>query len=421
MTGIINQAMKPLYDGTNADHIAAMGALSTGIQGMISAGDEAGAKRVYNEKKTAFGFKDEDFGKFTSNMGLGGQYGYSGKQVNEWAANPDTSPVGATGGVGGAGTAAGVAATAGAMPITSSGSAYQSTVAPPAPTIAPVNSVLPAGSTVSQKPGQGAPYGARVTDWRVTPDQLVENRVNNLIAADSPLMQRAASTALQQANGRGLINSSMAVGAGQTAVLDAATNIAGRDAETYARASQFNPDSSNKASMFNAGQGNEWDSKELDRSQQVSERALDRGLQRSESGLDRNFKAGESLAERNLRASESQLDRAWKTAESASDKVWQSGEKSAERAARVDEYRFNAETSTALKAMEKKYANDLDADRALDNQYGLYVKAIFEIDNNPNFDAAAKKQMKLSQAVAFESFAKIRGLNLNLDFSAQYA
>lgn len=101
-----------------------------------------------------------------------------------------------------------------------------------------------------------SPTNATVTNWNVTPDQLVENRTNNIIKADSPLMQMARGAAMQQSNERGLVNSSMAVGAAQDAVLRNALQIAAPDAATYAGAARFNADASNTVGMFNADAAN---------------------------------------------------------------------------------------------------------------------------------------------------------------------
>ena len=61
-------------------------------------------------------------------------------------------------------------------------------------------------------------------------DASVSNRVQGLIAKDSPLMQQAATKGLKSANRRGLLNSSMAVQAAQAATLDAAVPIASQEA-----------------------------------------------------------------------------------------------------------------------------------------------------------------------------------------------
>ncbi|MDO8534626.1 MAG: hypothetical protein Q7S17_07795 [Xanthobacteraceae bacterium] len=61
-------------------------------------------------------------------------------------------------------------------------------------------------------------------------DSSVSTRLTGLLNQDSPLMQQAKTTGLQQANKRGLLNSSMAIGAAQAESLRAALPIASQDA-----------------------------------------------------------------------------------------------------------------------------------------------------------------------------------------------
>lgn len=72
------------------------------------------------------------------------------------------------------------------------------------------------------------------TDLKSDPNASVSGRVNQIISEGSPLMERAETRAKEQMNGRGLLNSSMAVGAGQTALYDAAMPMAAQDA-SYAQ------------------------------------------------------------------------------------------------------------------------------------------------------------------------------------------
>ncbi len=58
----------------------------------------------------------------------------------------------------------------------------------------------------------------------------VSGRLKGLLATDNPLMQQARTTGLQQANRRGLLNSSMAVGAAQAEMLRTAVPIASQEA-----------------------------------------------------------------------------------------------------------------------------------------------------------------------------------------------
>ena len=66
--------------------------------------------------------------------------------------------------------------------------------------------------------------------YRMTQDQTVEGRLDGLLSKDSPLMQRAATQGMQFANQRGLLNSTMASGAAQGAMIDRAMPIAQQDA-----------------------------------------------------------------------------------------------------------------------------------------------------------------------------------------------
>lgn len=109
---------------------------------------------------------------------------------------------------------------------------------------------------------------ATASKWEVKPDQTVQGQIKAIIDENSPLQQQAETRSLQKMNARGLMNSSIAVGAGQSALYDAAAPIAAADAATYARAGEFdagakqqvnlaNQGSTNTAKQFNAGSTNQ--------------------------------------------------------------------------------------------------------------------------------------------------------------------
>lgn len=144
----------------------------------------------------------------------------------------------------------------------------------PPPTTPPVDPAAttppPATGLMTTPAPTAATYtGAQGTaaKWDVTPDQTVQGQVKKIIDDNSPLMQQAETRALQKANARGLMNSSIAVGAGQSALYDAATPIATADAATYGNSAQFNAgneqqmtlanqNATNAAGQFNAGETN---------------------------------------------------------------------------------------------------------------------------------------------------------------------
>lgn len=115
---------------------------------------------------------------------------------------------------------------------------------PPAPT-APSYSSTPAAAT-----------GYTATPYSVPKEATVQERVKGIIGEDSALMQQAEQRARQEAASRGLVNSSIAVGAGQQAVIAQALPIAQQDAQTYANAATNTANQQNAASQFNAGAQN---------------------------------------------------------------------------------------------------------------------------------------------------------------------
>jgi hypothetical protein len=126
----------------------------------------------------------------------------------------------------------------------------------------------PFGYNASTMTGQGYTGGSRTasgydaatalgTNWNVNNDQTVQGQLTGILAANSPLLQQARAASLAQMNQRGLTNSSMAVGAGQEAVIKQALPIASQDATTYANSGQFNANAANQLAQFNAGQSNQ--------------------------------------------------------------------------------------------------------------------------------------------------------------------
>lgn len=96
------------------------------------------------------------------------------------------------------------------------------------------------GYTAGQQPGgnnypQGiygvGPNGSGTALGTITPDELTSNQLNELLASNSPYIQQARQSAINQANSRGLLNSSIAAGNSQAAAIQAGLPIASQDAQ----------------------------------------------------------------------------------------------------------------------------------------------------------------------------------------------
>lgn len=87
----------------------------------------------------------------------------------------------------------------------------------------------------------------------VNRQQTVRGQLEDLIATDSQYMTQAREGALRTAQSRGLLNSSIAAGAGEEAAIGAAAPIAAQDAATFARRAEFNASSQNQFGIQAAG------------------------------------------------------------------------------------------------------------------------------------------------------------------------
>ena len=103
-------------------------------------------------------------------------------------------------------------------------------VLPTIDTTAAANSTTALPTSVAQVSNNAPVSTAR----DITNKETVAGQLNDLLQQDSPVMQSAKAHADAASAQRGLLNSSIAVGSAQRAVIDAATPIATSDAQTYA-------------------------------------------------------------------------------------------------------------------------------------------------------------------------------------------
>lgn len=122
-------------------------------------------------------------------------------------------------------------------------------------TVTPQSTAAPTPATASTYTGAQA----NAANWAIDDDQTVQGQVKKIIADNSPLMQMAETRSTQEMGKRGLINSSMAVGAGQEAVYKAALPIATADAAVNARSNEFNAGATQQVNLANQSSTNQAD------------------------------------------------------------------------------------------------------------------------------------------------------------------
>jgi hypothetical protein len=130
----------------------------------------------------------------------------------------------------------------------------------------------------------------------------VQGQVNSILSKDSPLMARARTLATQQMAQRGLVNSSMAAGAGVAAMVDKATPIASQDAATYNQVAAENTNALNTSGQFNAGEINKFGQQTSQQNFQGQQSQLDRDQQSKLQVGQQEFQAGQSRIQNDFSA-----------------------------------------------------------------------------------------------------------------------
>lgn len=91
-----------------------------------------------------------------------------------------------------------------------------------------------------------------------TAGTTTSQQLEGILNKGGALMQQAATTGNQQANSRGLLNSSMGIQAAQSAVLGQAVPIASSDASAINQTNQFNTQNQQRTNELNVGTQNDW-------------------------------------------------------------------------------------------------------------------------------------------------------------------
>ncbi|HYN54413.1 MAG TPA: hypothetical protein VES38_06885 [Methylotenera sp.] len=206
----------------------------------------------------------------------------------------------------------------------------------------------------------------------VDTNELMSSQANKVIGEDSPLMQQAAARAKQAANGKGLLNSTMAVQAGQAAVMDRALPIAQYDAGVKTNVSNTNQANTQQTNVFNAGQ-----------TQDVNKFNAGTAVQNSQ------FNAGEANKTSIVNASESN---------------------------KILAQMMDQETRKQLSDIEASYKVLMQSEASAMSMYQQSVKNISEILMNPDLTAAAKTSAVSNQNQLLKTgmniIGKMSGLNL---------
>ena len=274
----------------------------------------------------------------------------------------------------------------------------------------------PSGSVANYTSANAAPttataVGYEAKNYQVTPEQTVEQRANNLIRADSPIMQQADVRARAKMAAMGQGNSSLAVEAGQKAVLDAAVPIASQDAAAYNKAMtdtsnainaqrQFTAGATNTASGQNAQLGTQVNLSNADAVNKQRAAAMEAENNRWLAGLDASTRMDLGRLDSSTRMDLGNLDAATRV---------QLGQLDA--STRVNVAQLDATTRTSLLDVDNQYKKLLQSDQSAQHAYNQASAAIANIANNTNLSEDAKRDATATQlSLLNEAMRAIQGI-----------
>jgi hypothetical protein len=243
---------------------------------------------------------------------------------------------------------------------------------------------------------------ATTTEWAPDSKSTVQGQLTGILDAGSPLMTRAETAAKQGMNQRGLLNSSMAVTAGQAALYDAALPIAKQDANTFAEAGKTNATAKNTTSQFNAQFGNEASKFGAQSANDALERQRAAGVQSAQIDQQAQAQAAQLAQQQTFQGSQNQLDRQQQSTLQEDQRKFQAGESALLRQLQADLQTGAQEAQ--VKQLAQQHANTLEQLGYQSKLATAQVPAGFAagissttmnqvgtILADPNLDAAAKK------------------------------
>lgn len=102
------------------------------------------------------------------------------------------------------------------------------------------------GGSGSSGGSSGMPSTPKAVTGKVKKKMTVAGQLEGLLSSDSPYINEAEARAMQTANARGLLNSSIAASEGEKAAIQSALPIASQDASTYFNQSLTNQAAKNR-------------------------------------------------------------------------------------------------------------------------------------------------------------------------------
>jgi hypothetical protein len=286
----------------------------------------------------------------------------------------------------------------------------------------------PTSGQLPSNVGTSAPTTPNAATYAPTTRQVdqttgtVQGQVNSILSKDSPLMQRARTLATQQMAQRGLVNSSMAQGAGTAAMIDRATPIAAADANAYNQAASENANFLNASGQFNAGEINKFGLATSAQTFEASQNTIQRDFSAAQTALeraqqvsltDKSIGAQQALqtAQQNFQGAQSSLDRAQQSSLQTGQQNFQAGQSVLDRTQQTSlqglQQSFNAAQSELERAQQVALT-----DKSIGAQQALQTAQ----QNFQGQQAGMDRSLQISQQVSQQQFTANQS-NIQNDFN----
>ena len=287
---------------------------------------------------------------------------------------------------------------------TNTGSALltSATKAMSAPQATGYNAATAGASGYNASTAAATPYTAgNAALTSLTPDsnQTVQGQLTGILAANSPLLQQARAASLAQMNQRGLTNSSMAIGAGQEAVIKQALPIASQDATTFANAGQLNTNLANQNAQFNTGQTNtglQFGAAATNQAALANAGAQNQASQFTEAAKNQaalNNAANQNQAAQFTAGVQTDVSKQYSTAlnstvQNMMDQSMKIALANADSNTKIELQNIDASTRKDLAATEARYKNQMQASQSANDIFQQVSKNIADLMANPDLDTA---------------------------------
>lgn len=249
----------------------------------------------------------------------------------------------------------------------------------------------------------------------------VQGQIKTIIDDNSPLMQQAVTRSKAAANQKGLVNSSMAVTAGQSALYDAALPIASQDAATYNQNKQFNANAGNEAMQFTAAGQNQAESQVLSGQQNIqqiqSQTDSQSRLMSEKSEIDKQMLTADAETKTQLMNRQAEINKELATMESGFSKEMENLRAANQKDLETMLQTLRGEQAQQIAGVEAQYRGLLQASDSAARTFSQTSADIGAILSNPEIPADQKQQLVDKQIQLLQGSLAVIGGIANLDLN----